>query len=119
MNYATDYTVILSFLYLVAVAIAFAPKSCKTSAVDKIEYFPEVESVEPEPKNDTVTHFKPVTGIPVSISSPEPMQQPEPAIAPEISLTSLGIRELKKLASQAKIKRYSNLNKRELILALS
>jgi hypothetical protein len=41
------------------------------------------------------------------------------AIAPEIPLTALGIRELKKLASKAKIKRYGTLNKQQLIFALT
>jgi hypothetical protein len=86
MNYATDYTVILTALYILIVAIAFSPKTCKVEPVEKIEYFPEIEAVE---------------------------------LAPEIPLTALGIRELKKLASKAKIKRYSSLNKQQLILALT
>lgn len=37
---------------------------------------------------------------------------------PKLSLASLGIRELKKLASQRKVKGYSKLNKAQLVAAL-
>jgi hypothetical protein len=43
-------TIVLSLIYIAAVAIAFAPKCPQTvspdSPVEKIEYFPEIEPVE-------------------------------------------------------------------------
>ena len=101
MNYATDYTVILTALYVLIIAIAYAPKSCKVSPVEKVDCFPE--PTEPEPIKTAIAtepietaHFNPVT-----------------------DLTTLTIRQLKKLASEAKIKRYNVMKKGELILALS
>ena len=109
MNYATDYTVILTALYILIVAIAFAPKCPHVSPDSPVEYFPEIEAVEPVEKSHLVN-------LPVMSSENFPIPQ---AIAAEIPLTALGIRELKKLASKAKIKRYSSLNKQQLILALT
>ena len=47
MNYAIDYTIILTALYILIIAIAFAPKCPQTVSpngpVEKIEYFPEIE----------------------------------------------------------------------------
>jgi hypothetical protein len=113
MNYATDYTVILTALYILIVAIAFAPKCPHVSPDSPVEYSPEIEAVEPVKK----THLVNLPGEPVT-PSPAPVSLPT-AIAAEIPLTALGIRELKKLASKAKIKRYSSLNKQQLILALT
>ena len=117
MNYATDYTVILTALYILIVAIAFAPKCphvSPDSPVEKIEYFPEIETTdEPAKKSHLVN-------LPVELVTPSPAPVSLPtAIAPEIPLTALGIRELKKLASKAKIKRYGTLNKQQLIFALT
>lgn len=117
MNYATDYTVILTALYILIIAIAFAPKCPHVSPdgpVEKIEYFPEIEAVEPVKK----THLVNLPGEPVT-PSPAPVSLPTAIATDEIPLTALGIRELKKLASKAKIKRYSSLNKQQLILALT
>jgi len=106
-------TIVLSLIYIAAVAIAFSPKTCKVEPVKKIEYFPEIEAVELAP----IPSLENLPGEPVT-PSPAPVSLPQ-AIAPEIPLTALGIRELKKLASKAKIKRYSSLNKQQLILALT
>ena len=114
MNYATDYTVILTALYILIVAIAFAPKCPQT-------VFPEIEAFEPYIKTETVFN-EPVESVETYlVNLPDTTASPLPqAIATdEISLASLGIRELKKLASKAKIKRYSTLNKQQLILALT
>jgi hypothetical protein len=78
MNYATDYTVILTALYILIIAIAFAPKTCKVEPVEKIEYFPEVEAVEPDKKSHLVN-------LPVEPVTPSPAPIPQ-AIAPETSL---------------------------------
>jgi hypothetical protein len=84
MNYTTDYTVILTALYVLIIAIAFSPDR-------PIDYFPVVET------------------------------DPEPAIASNPSfpdLASMTIRQLKALASQVKLPRYSSLTKSELIVKL-
>jgi hypothetical protein len=95
MNYATDYTVILTALYVLMIAIAFSPKCPQTVSPDSlVDYFPVVEA------------------------NPEP----EAAIAFNLSVTDLAsmtIRQLKSLASQVKLPRYSSLTKAELIIKLS
>jgi hypothetical protein len=107
--------IVLTLIYIACVAIAFSP-SQKTQTVspdDPVEYFPEIEAVEPVEKS----HLVNLPGEPVT-PSPAPVSLPT-AIAPETSLHGLSIRELKKRASQAKIKRYGTLNKQQLILALT
>jgi hypothetical protein len=116
MNYATDYTVILTALYILIVAIAFAPKCPQT-------VFPEIEAFEPYIKTETVFN-EPVESVEtylvnLPVMSSENFPIPQAIATDENSLASLGIRELKKLASKAKIKRYSTLNKQQLILALT
>ena len=95
MNYAADYTIILTALYVLIIAIAFSPKCPQTVSPDgPVDYFPVVEA-DPEP---------------------------EPAIAfnPSVTdLASMTIRQLKALASQVKLPRYSSLNKSQLIVKLS
>ena len=122
MNYATDYTVILTALYILIIAIAFAPKCPHVSPDGPVEYFPEIEPVETQLVNLPDTTASPMYSQNVSSiklsenATASPIPQ---AIAPETSLHGLSIRELKKRASQAKIKRYSSLNKQQLILALT
>jgi hypothetical protein len=117
--------IIAIFVYVLFIAIAYAPKSCKVvSLATKIDYFPDVPNVEltkPEP-------IKPIETA-ITVTEPEKVTEPiETAIAvipaknalinPVNDLTRLTIRELKKLAS-GRIKNYSNLTKKELVLALS
>jgi hypothetical protein len=95
MNYATDYTVILTALYVLMIAIAFSPKCPQTVSPDRpIDYFPVVEA-DPEPE----------TAIALNPSFPD--------------LASMTIRQLKALASQVKLPRYSSLTKSQLIVKLS
>jgi hypothetical protein len=123
MNYATDYTVILTALYILIVAIAFAPKCPQTVSPDSpVEYFPEIEAVEPYIKTETVFN-EPVESVEtylvnLPVMSSENLPIPHAIASDELSLTSLEIRELKKLASTRKIKRYGSLNKQQLIFAL-
>ena len=50
MNYAADYTIILTALYVLIIAIAFSPKCSQTLSPDRpIDYFPVVEA-DPEPE---------------------------------------------------------------------
>jgi hypothetical protein len=88
-------TIVLSIFYILIVAIAFSPKCPQTVSPDRpIDYFPVVEA-DPEP---------------------------ETAIASNPSVTDLAsmtIRQLKALASQVKLPRYSSLTKAELIIKLS
>ena len=92
MNYATDYTVILTALYVLMIAIAFSPKC--VSPDRPIDYFPPVEA-DPEPETAIASN---------------------PSVT---DLTSMTIRQLKALASQVKLPRYSSLNKSQLIVKLS
>jgi hypothetical protein len=124
MNYATDYTVILTALYILIVVIAFSPKCPQTVSPDSpVEYFPKIEAVEPYIKTETVFN-EPVESVEtylvnLPVMSSENFPIPQAIATDEIPLTALGIRELKKLASKAKIKRYGTLNKQQLILALT
>jgi hypothetical protein len=103
-------TIVLTLAYVLIVAIAFAPKCPQTVSPDSpVEYFPEIEPVE------SVETY--LVNLPVMSSENFPI--PQAIATDENSLASLGIRELKKLASKAKIKRYSTLNKQQLILALT
>ena len=109
--------IVLTALYIFVIGCLYAPKCPQVSPdgpVEKIEYFPEIEPTdEPDKKSHLVNlPVEPFTPSPAPVSLPT-------AIAPETFLHGLSIRELKKLASKAKIKRYSNLNKQQLILALT
>jgi hypothetical protein len=127
MNYATDYTVILTALYILIIAIAFAPKCSQTVSPDgPVDYFSEVidksiEKTQLVNLPDTTAspkYSQNVSSIKLSENAtPSPL--PQAIATDENSLASLGIRELKKLASKAKIKRYGTLNKQQLILALT
>ena len=115
-------TIVLTLIYIACVAIAFAPKCPHVSPDGPVEYFPEIEPVETQLVNLPDTTASPMYSQNVSSiklsenATPSPLPQ---AIAPETSLHGLSIRELKKLASTRKVKRYSNLNKQQLILALT
>ena len=49
-----DYTAIATVLYIFIVAVAFAPKCPHVSPDSPVEYFPEIEAVEPYIKTETV-----------------------------------------------------------------
>jgi hypothetical protein len=124
-------TIVLTLAYVLIIAIAFAPKCPHVSPDSPVDYFPEVidKSIEkthlvnlPDTTASPNYSTKPSYSQNVSFiklsenATPSPLPQ---AIAPETSLHGLSIRELKKLASTRKVKRYSNLNKQQLILALT
>lgn len=95
MNYAADYTIILTALYVLIIVIAFSSKCPQTVSPDRpIDYFPPVEA-DPEPESAIASN---------------------PSVT---DLASMTIRQLKALASQVKLPRYSSLTKSELILKLS
>lgn len=102
--------IVLTALYILAIALIYAPKCPKMTAPETpINYFP---SVEDEPQNvDNCTQ----------IPETESLESSEMAIAPNPSpdLKSLSIRALKKLASEKKVPRYSNLTKAQLIAAMA
>ena len=88
-------TIVLTFAYILIIAIAFSPKCSQTVSPDRpIDYFPVVEA-DPEPES----------AIASNPSFPD--------------LASMTIRQLKALASQVKLPRYSSLTKSELIVKLS
>lgn len=108
-------TIVAILLYVLIVAIAFAPKCPQQQSVGStsINYFPDIEVKASEPTTELVNDFPEDNKVRNS--------QTESAIASEskTNLNTLGIRELKKLASRAKIKNYSRLTKKQLIEALS
>jgi len=87
-------TIVLSIFYILIVAIAFSPKCPQTVSPDRpIDYFPVVEA-DPEPETAIASN---------------------PFVT---DLASMSIRQLKSLASQVKLPRYSSLTKSELIVKL-
>jgi hypothetical protein len=127
----TEYTILLSFLYLLFIATAYCPKKCKVSPATKIEYFPDVPDVElTEPINPSPAPIVPIVETAIAVTEPEKVTEPiataiavipakNALINPVTDLKKLTIRELKRMASEAKIKRYNVMKKGELILALS
>lgn len=55
MNYATDYTIILTALYVLIIAIAFSPKCPQTVA--PVDYFLVVEA-DLEPESAIASYFR-------------------------------------------------------------
>jgi hypothetical protein len=109
-------TIVLTLAYVLIIAIAFSPK-CPHVSPDS-----PVEPVETQLVNLPDTTASPMYSQNVSSIKLSENATPSPiphVIAPETSLHGLSIRELKKLASTRKVKRYSNLNKQQLILALT
>jgi cbb3-type cytochrome oxidase subunit 3 len=98
-------------LYVAIVAVAYRPKAKATatpSAEEPINYFPEVEEVEEEEEAIAVEPVEVAEEV-----TPEPIKTPSVVIP--ANLENLTIRQLKKLASAAKIRRYSSLTKAQLI----
>ncbi|MFM7438435.1 MAG: Rho termination factor N-terminal domain-containing protein [Snowella sp.] len=111
-----DTIIVLTALYILLIALIYAPKCPATSpAPDYVDYFPSVEDVtagdDLETKTETIADLNLETAI-----APEPSPAPDLDKAEDkLMLTLMSIRDLKKLASQAKIKNYSNLTKSQLI----
>ena len=118
--------IVLTTLYILAIALIYAPKCPAQTATDApIDYFPNVEeSPEKAPTQEpipvSVSPIKTIKKATVTPSS-ESLESSEVAIAPNPSpdLKSLSIRALKKLASEKKVPRYSNLTKSQLIAAMA
>ena len=114
-----DTIIVLTALYILLIALIYAPKCpAHSPAPDYVDYFPCVEEV-----SATVAPTK--TGIIPNLKL-ETAIAPEPSPAPDLDkaedklmLTLMSIRDLKKLASQAKIKNYSSMTKSQLIAALA
>ena len=95
--------IVCSLVYIAIVAIAYCPKNTTVTmpeTVGYMDYFPE-------------SNTAPETLTPSS----ESLESSEVAIAS--NLQSLSIRALKKLASEKKVPRYSNLTKSQLIAAIA
>jgi len=107
MNYATDYTVILTALYILIIAIAFAPKCPQTvSPIGAVEYFPEIDD-------------EPITPSPAPIPIVENLPVEPTVIATVTPLETLTSKQLKAIARNQKVPRYGSLTKKQLILALT
>jgi hypothetical protein len=104
---------VCSFAYIVLVAIAYKPRTTAPTVVEDtaqpIEYFPEVEEeTEPDPQPIVIVEPMPVAAFTAPF-----------ATVPAVDLSSLGVRELYKLASQRGIKGYKKISKAKLITLLS
>ena len=95
-----DTILVCTLLYCIIVGLLYAPRCPQLEAAGNfpIDYFPSVEEEEEE-EEYKLTEEK-------TSPCPPPSAQP------------LTIRELKQLASRAKIKNYSRMNKAQLISAL-
>lgn len=104
----------------------FCPRH--TATADPVQYFPTVEETTepetPDAEKEAIAYAADLAK-PITIVEPRPAAAfvPNPVkITPETAandLHSLSIRTLKKMASAAKIKRYSSLTKAQLIQALT
>lgn len=114
-----DTIIVLTALYILLIALVYAPKCpAHSPAPDYVDYFPEVV--------DKPDNLETKTEIIADLKQVETVIAPEPSPAPDLDkaedklmLTLMSIRDLKKLASQAKIKNYSSLTKSQLIAALA
>lgn len=98
-----DTIIVLTALYILLIALIYAPKCpAHSPAPDYVDYFPEPDQLR-------TTEFK---------KDPSPAPDLDKA-EDKLMLTLMSIRDLKKLASQAKIKNYSSLTKSQLIAALA
>lgn len=133
-----SHLIVAVLIYVAIVAIA-NQKPATVSATTRIDYFPEVEKIESDISGiselaiaaeispvipcpwELETTLEPVTETAIATVEPvKPTLYLLPPAKPVASdLNSLGIRELKRLASKAKIKRYSTLRRDELISRLS
>jgi hypothetical protein len=101
-------TIVLTLAYILIVAIAFAPKCPQTVSPDgPVDYFPEVEAVEPAPIPVVETSLPVETAIATVTTSPV------------TDLKALTSKQLKAIARNQKIPRYGSLTKKQLILALT
>lgn len=133
-----SHLIIATVLYIAIVAIAYRPKSVNVSVT--VNYFPEVEEIETDisgisglaiaSKNSSVIpspweeETDTVSGLETQLAIATELVKPTLASAQSVesvtnNLESLSIRQLKKIASQAKIKRYSSMNKKQLITAIA
>jgi Rho termination factor, N-terminal domain len=102
-----DTIIVLTALYILLIALIYAPKCPNQTAPDYVDYFPSLEDVTASEDLETAI-------------APEPSPAPDLDKAEDkLMLTLMSIRDLKKLASQAKIKNYSSLTKSQLIAALA
>jgi len=130
MNYATDYTVILTALYILIIAIAFAPKCPQTvSPIGAVEYFPEIddEPITPSPAPIPIVENLPVEPTAIATVTPlETLPSNELNVIATVTtspiptdLKTLTSKELKAIARTQKIPKYGSLTKKALILALT
>lgn len=111
------------FVFAVYCLWACASRPSVNTAADPVtepvNYFPEVE-VTPEPVQEVEEVQEAIAVEPVTVEfQPAPEvtleRTQKPSVVIPSDLTALSIRQLKKLASAAKIKRYSSLTKAQLI----
>jgi hypothetical protein len=98
------------FVFSVYCLWACASLPSVNTAVDPaetpVDYFPDVEEVTPEPIQEVQEEVTPAIAV-------EPAKKPSTLIPG--NLENLSIRQLKKLASAAKLPKYSSLTKAQLI----
>lgn len=119
-------TLLVVIIYCFWAVAAYSPRhtaATETEPETPIDYFPEPEeTTDPEPEVVSAP-VAPTKTTPKVITEPRPIAAYIPVkITPKTdapALDTLTIRQLKKMASAAKIKRYSSLTKAQLIAALT
>jgi len=111
------YAICITLLVFVFLGVTCQPKEEPEQVYDANDFCPEDEPVqlEEQPTEQYTFIELPI----VNLVYHAPVVQDEVQPEQSVTLASLGIRELKKLASAHHIKGYSNLRKSELIERLS
>ena len=123
-----EYTLILSFLYILAIAIIYCP--CKVETTENnIQYFPEIDDEPVTPSPAPVAKIEtPLPVEPTAIATVTPLEALEGneleviatvTTSPVTDLKTLTSKELKRLARSLKVPRYGSLTKKQLLIALA
>ena len=122
-----EYTMILSFLYILAIAIIYCP--CKVETTENnIQYFPEIDDEPMNPSPAPVAKMEILPIEPTAIATVTPLEALEGneleviatvTTSPVTDLKTLTSKELKRMARTKKIPRYGSLTKNQLLIALA
>jgi hypothetical protein len=130
MNYVTEYTIILTALYIFIVAVCYSPKDAIATESEPINYFPESEVMaDPDSHEynwelDMIAQFaneetEPAIETESAIADPE-LPDPKLEIAEDaLMLTLMSVTQLRAKAKKAGVPKYGTMLKAKLIKALA
>jgi hypothetical protein len=129
-----SYAIVAALAYLFLVGLIYAPQCPQAeNPTAPIDYFPE-PTPEPQPAPQVTPAPQVFQGWETAETEPETVAtivtlarqalaqltpETQPQANPALDLTALTIRQLKKMASAAKVKNYGTMKKHELITALA